>query len=65
MGTMQHTIKISRDQRIKVSPDHAAHCVVIDLGPNTERLNLTLDQIGALLFALEESGEQVERATVH
>lgn len=62
---MQHTIKIGRDQRIRIKPDHEASCVVIDTGPHNELLSLSLDQIGALLFALEETGEQVQRATVH
>ncbi len=58
---MKTTIAITKERRVTVYPNKVGG-VTVCTGQHNEPVFLTLDQVGALLFGLEQAAEAVEIA---
>lgn len=56
---MKTTIAITKEKRITVSPNKIGG-VTLETGIHNEPILLTLDQAGALIFALEQAADTIE-----
>lgn len=55
---MKTTIAITKDRRMSVYPNKVGG-VTVDTGQHNEPVFLTMDQVGALIFGLEQAAEAV------
>lgn len=58
---MKTTIAITKEKRVSVYPNKIGG-VTMDTGMHNEPMFLTMDQVGALIFGLEQAAEAVEIA---
>ena len=58
---MKTTIAITKDHRLAVYPNKVGG-VTLETGIHNEPVLLTLDQVGALIFGLEQAAEALEIA---
>lgn len=56
---MKTTIAITKDKRLTVSPNKIGG-ITLETGIHNEPIFLTLDQAGALIFALEQAADTIE-----